>query len=50
MAKDLGEPSHKRKKIYVRQDKRNNNIMNTFDDNNLEKCLKALSYVNKLDS
>ena len=36
---------------YVSQDERINNIMNTFDsDSNLEKCLQALRYVNKLDS
>ena len=36
MVKDLGEPCQKQKKIYVRQDERINNMMNTVDDNKLE--------------
>ena len=51
MIQYLGEACQKRKKIYVRQDKRINNMMNTFDDDNsVETCQKALNYVNKMDS
>ena len=50
MAKDLGQQSQNRKKIYVRQKKRLNTTINTFDDNNLAKCLNIINYENKLDS
>ncbi|XP_035230237.1 uncharacterized protein LOC118202191 [Stegodyphus dumicola] len=49
-SRELGDPGIKRKKTYVKLDERIENILKEFEtSNNLEKCLKSLSFVTRLD-
>lgn len=49
-SRELGDPGIKRKRAYVKLDERIENILKEFGrSSNLEKCLKSLSYVTRLD-